>query len=120
MPVTTNYDSLIAKVIAWGKDRSHAISRLKRALGEFEVGGVATDIEFISQVVGSTSFEAGWTDTTYLDTFHPESVGFENSLEKELAVTAAIVAHQSQRKTVYTRPADGNSWRMTAWREQMH
>ena len=120
MPVTTDYDSLIAKVIAWGKDRSHTISRLKRALGEFEVGGVATDIDFISQVVGSSSFEAGWTDTTYLDTFHPDSSNHLKSLEKEMALTAAIVAHQSQTKTTPMKSADGNLWRSAAWREQMH
>ncbi len=119
MPVTADYDSLIAKVIAWGKDRNHAICRLQRALGEFEVGGVATDIEFISQIVSSSSFEAGWTDTTYLDTFKPGLTGNEESLEREMALTAAIVAHQSQAKNGVLRNSDGNLWRNAAWREQM-
>jgi hypothetical protein len=56
MPITVNYDSLIAKVIAWGEDRQSAIRRLQRALGEFQIGGVPTDIEFLSQILESESF----------------------------------------------------------------
>jgi acetyl-CoA carboxylase biotin carboxylase subunit len=120
MPVTTDYDSLIAKVIAWGKDRNHAIRRLHRALGEFEVGGVSTDIELLSQIVESSGFEAGWTDTTYLDNFQAGSAEEKDSLERELALAAAMVAHQSHPKNGFSSPHNGSLWRMAAWREQMH
>ena len=122
MPVTSDYDFLIAKVIAWGKDRNHAIRRLQRALDEFQVGGVSTDIELLSQIVESSGFEAGWTDTTYLDNFKAGSVEEKDSMERELALAAAMVAHQSHSKTGFPERAipDGSLWRMAAWREQMH
>jgi acetyl-CoA carboxylase biotin carboxylase subunit len=120
MPVTTDYDSLIAKLIAWGKDRNHAVRRLRRALGEFEVGGVSTNIDLLSRIVESSGFEAGWTDTTYLDTFQPDSQVENDSLERELALAAAMVAHQSQAKNGLPAPVNSNLWRMTAWREQMN
>jgi acetyl/propionyl-CoA carboxylase alpha subunit len=120
MRVTTDYDSLIAKVIAWGKDRSHAIHRLARALTEFEIGGVPTNVELLTQIIDSSSFEAGWTDTTYLDSFQPVVNGKDESLEQELALAAAMVMHQSNRTSSGTTSNEGNLWRMTAWREQMH
>ena len=47
MPVNSNYDSLLAKVIGWGEDRQHALRRLKRGLYEFRIGGVENDIDFL-------------------------------------------------------------------------
>jgi acetyl-CoA carboxylase, biotin carboxylase subunit len=119
MPVTTDYDSLIAKVIAWGKDRTHAIRRLKRALEEFQVGGISTDVDFLMKIIDSSGFEVGWTNTTYLDTFQPGITLNEESLEKELALAAAMVAYQSRAKNNLQIPEGNNLWRSTAWREQM-
>lgn len=121
MPVTADYDSLIAKVIAWGEDRSHAIQRLHRALGEFEIGGVPTDIEFLLQILESASFIAGRADTTYLDTFQPPAPDGQDAVERELALVAAMVAHQARRKvdSGVTYNSNYSLWRMAAWREQM-
>ena len=121
MPVTADYDSLIAKVIAWGEDRSHALQRLRRALGEFEIGGVPTDIEFLLQILESHSFIAGRADTTYLDSFNPPAPVGQDADERDLALAAAMVAHQARRKAEFGVSHNGNSslWRMTAWREQM-
>jgi acetyl-CoA carboxylase biotin carboxylase subunit len=121
MPVTTHYDSLIAKVIAWDEDRSHALQRLRRALGEFEIGGVSTDIEFLLQILESPSFVDGRADTTYLDSFQLLEPDGQDADERDLALVAAMVAHQARRKAESGVSHNGNSshWRMTAWREQM-
>ena len=71
MQVTSDYDSLIAKVIVWADERQTAIQRLRRALGEFQIGGVPTDIDFLIQIIDSESFIQGSADTTYLETFQP-------------------------------------------------
>jgi acetyl-CoA carboxylase biotin carboxylase subunit len=121
MQVTADYDSLIAKVIGWGEDRQTAIRRLRRALTEFQIGGVPTDIDFLIQIIDSNTFIQGNANTTYLETFQPVYLEGEDALEKELALTAAILEHQT-RSQQPTRPA-GNSaskWQMMAWREQMH
>jgi acetyl-CoA carboxylase, biotin carboxylase subunit len=61
------YDSLIAKVIAHGADRSEAISRMRRALEEITITGVHTTVPFHLGVLGDPIFLEGKADTTYVD-----------------------------------------------------
>ncbi len=63
------YDSLIAKLIVWGKDRNHAIARGKRALDEFIIEGIKTTIPFHLQVLEDPRFISGNFDTGFLDKF---------------------------------------------------
>ncbi|MGD2026783.1 MAG: biotin carboxylase N-terminal domain-containing protein, partial [Anaerolineales bacterium] len=67
MDVTMHYDSLLAKVIVWGEDREIAVQRLRRALEEFHISGVPTDIEFLSSIIEQENFIHGDVDTTFLD-----------------------------------------------------
>lgn len=120
LPISADYDSLLAKVIAWGEDRPSAISRLRRALRELQIGGVPTDIEFLTQIVDSPSFLAGRTDTTFLETFQPAEREEDEILEREVALATALLAHQANNQAIYKIPLAGNAWQMTAWREQMH
>jgi acetyl-CoA carboxylase biotin carboxylase subunit len=63
------YDSLIAKLIVWGTDRSHAILRGKRALEEFTVEGIKTTIPFHLKVLEDRKFLTGNFDTSFLESF---------------------------------------------------
>lgn len=63
------YDSMIAKLIVWGKDRDSAIKRAKRALEEFTVEGVATTVMFHQQVLEDKRFIEGDFDTSFLEGF---------------------------------------------------
>lgn len=63
------YDSLIAKLIVWGKNREHAINRGIRALEEFTVEGIKTTIPFHLQVLQDSRFLSGNFDTSFLDKF---------------------------------------------------
>ena len=63
------YDSLIAKLVVWGRDRPEAISRMRRALGDFEIEGVATTIPFHQRVLGHEAFTGGDATTSFLDEF---------------------------------------------------
>ncbi len=65
--VTPYYDSLLAKVTAWGRDREGARSRMKRALAEFRIIGVATNIPYLQQILDLPDFIAGNLDTDFLD-----------------------------------------------------
>jgi acetyl-CoA carboxylase, biotin carboxylase subunit len=120
MPVTSDYDSLIAKVIGWGEDRQTAIRRLRRALGEFQIGGVCTDIGFLIQIIDSDSFIQASANTTYLDTFLPVMTESDEELERDMALTAAFLEHQA-RTSQPGKPVESGSdqWRVQAWREQM-
>ena len=63
------YDSLIAKLIVWGKNREHAIMRGKRALSEFIVEGIKTTIPFHLKVLEDDRFNSGNFDTSFLEKF---------------------------------------------------
>ena len=60
------YDSLLAKVIAHGPDRPTALGRLRQALAETTVEGVATNLAFQAGILADAEFEAGGVDTGYL------------------------------------------------------
>ena len=119
MQVTTDYDSLLAKVIGWGVDRPHAIRRLQRALGEFQLAGVPTDLEFLSQIIDSESFQIGTADTTFLDNLKLIPVRAEGDLEKEMALAAALLTHYATDQSPAQETSSLGYWRMAAWREQM-
>jgi acetyl-CoA carboxylase biotin carboxylase subunit len=63
------YDSLIAKLIVWGKNREHAIARGRRALEEFTVEGIKTTIPFHLKVLEDERFLSGEFDTSFLEKF---------------------------------------------------
>ncbi|MCB9654329.1 MAG: ATP-grasp domain-containing protein [Deltaproteobacteria bacterium] len=67
-PVPPHYDSLLAKVIAWGPTRDDAIDRLKRALAETVIEGVKTNLSIFPAVLDHPVFRRGEHDTSFLKT----------------------------------------------------
>ena len=65
--IPPNYDSMIAKVIVKGKDRTEAIARLKRALKEFHIGGVDSTIPFHLWILEDENFLSSTYDLNYID-----------------------------------------------------
>lgn len=65
--IDARFDNLIAKLVVWGRDRDEALSRLDRALSDFEVEGVATTISLYRLLVRRPDFAAGEYDTRYLE-----------------------------------------------------
>ncbi len=61
------YDSLIAKLIAWGADRHTAINRMQRALGEMRIEGVKTTISFHQKLLQDPTFREGRMYTSYVE-----------------------------------------------------
>jgi acetyl-CoA carboxylase biotin carboxylase subunit len=65
--VPIDYDPLLAKLIGYGTDRQQAIMRLQRALNEYFVAGIKTNISLFQRILQDTDFQAGNLDTGYLD-----------------------------------------------------
>ncbi len=65
--IPPNYDSLLAKLIARGRDRSEAIARMKRALSEFIIEGVKTTIPLFNTILEHPDFVNGDIDTKFLE-----------------------------------------------------
>jgi acetyl-CoA carboxylase biotin carboxylase subunit len=118
MLVSAAYDSLLAKVIAWGENRTSAIQRLHRALAEFQIRGITTDLAFLLKIIESQHFIAGEVTTTYLDDFQPPITVWDESLEQDLALAAAMFIHK-QHANIVNEGLPSSTWQQTAWREQM-
>lgn len=63
------YDSMIGKLIVWGRDRNKAINIMKRALNEFEVEGIKTTIPFHQKMMQNEDFISNNYDTKYLENY---------------------------------------------------
>ena len=109
--VPMEYDSLLAKLVAWGPDRAAAISRLSRALQECHVGGIRTNIGFFRDVVRSAEFCSGALHTGFIEEFlaKPKTSSgdarADGMTDAELAAILAAVAHDRQTKTAATSGA---------------
>src|SRR5260370_908873 len=66
--ITPFYDSLLVKVSPWGREFQHACQRMDRALREFRIRGVKTNIPFLENVVNHPQFQVGETTTSFIDT----------------------------------------------------
>ena len=64
--IPSEYDSMIAKIITWGATREVAMDRLRRALSEMEIGGIATTARFHEAVVTNEQFRSGNFDTDFI------------------------------------------------------
>jgi acetyl-CoA carboxylase biotin carboxylase subunit len=65
--VPMDYDPLLAKLVSYGTDRQQAIMRLQRALYEYFVAGIKTNISLFQRILRDADFQAGKLDTGYLD-----------------------------------------------------
>jgi pyruvate carboxylase len=74
--ITPYYDSLLVKVTARGHDADEAIRRMDRALREFRIRGVSTNLAFLENVIGHPSFRNGECTTRFIDTT-PELFNFK-------------------------------------------
>ncbi|MCH6264463.1 acetyl-CoA carboxylase biotin carboxylase subunit [Neobacillus citreus] len=63
------YDSMVAKIITWGKDRNEAIDRMKRALSEFVISGIKTTIPFHLELLEHEAFVKGEFNTKFLELY---------------------------------------------------
>jgi len=82
--ITIYYDPLIAKLVCWAKDRNSAIERMKRALGEYKIFGVISNISFLSEIFSHTKFINGRFDINFLEK------DFEFTSKQDADITDAI------------------------------
>jgi acetyl-CoA carboxylase biotin carboxylase subunit len=91
--VPIEYDPLLAKLIGYGTDRAQATSRLVRALNEYFVGGIKTNISLFRRILRDDEFAQGRLDTGYLDRLlaQPEPSAAKDEQAAEIAAIAAGV-----------------------------
>ncbi|MGA7400839.1 MAG: acetyl-CoA carboxylase biotin carboxylase subunit, partial [Candidatus Sulfotelmatobacter sp.] len=88
--VPIDYDPLLAKLIGYGTDRDQAISRLTRALSEYFVGGIKTNISLFRRILRDADFRAAKLDTGFLDRMLKRIE--DKAVDSKAADVAAIAA----------------------------
>ena len=100
MEVSIYYDPMIAKLIAFGKNRDQAIQRMIRAINEYRIAGVKTTLPFCKFVMHHEAFVSGKFDTKFVEThFLPEKMYDEHTDEIEIAALIAAKL-QNEKKCI--------------------
>jgi acetyl-CoA carboxylase, biotin carboxylase subunit len=87
--VPVDYDPLLAKLICYGTGRPQAIARLSRALNEYFVGGIKTNLALFQRILSDRDFQAGNIDTGFLDRSFQSKLGRQMEENTEIAAIAA-------------------------------
>jgi len=91
--VPMDYDPLLAKLIGYGTDREMAISRLTRALNEYFVGGIKTNLSLFRRVLNDPDFRAAKIDTGFLDRMlKQKDAGADPQVDAQATKVAVIAA----------------------------
>jgi len=114
--ITPYYDSMISKLICYGETRGEAVLRMRRALEEYRIMGVKTNIPFHQHMMDSHRFLTGQFDTNFVEERFSMS-DREADKEMEAAVLAALVAHQEslQASTTMAQVDNGRSGSSWKW-----
>ncbi|MGA9534012.1 MAG: acetyl-CoA carboxylase biotin carboxylase subunit [Anaerolineales bacterium] len=123
--VSPYYDSLLSKLICWGETRGEAILRMRRALEEYRILGVTTNIPFHQNIMGSHRFIAGAFDTRFVEErFSMDEMEEEKETLPEIAaVMATLFAHrqtQQAAQIVQRGARDTSNWKWIGRWERMH
>ena len=118
--VTPYYDSMLAKLIAWGETRGEALLRMRRALSEYKIMGLKTNLPFHQKLIDSTRFLAGRYDTQFVDGFMDEVYGADGGASMEgveaAAILATLVEHEQRQRALQFASSSGLNRDMSSWK----
>jgi acetyl-CoA carboxylase, biotin carboxylase subunit len=121
--ISPYYDPMISKLIVWGETRAQAILRMRRALEEYRIVGVRTNIPFHQTLMDSHRFMGGQYDTRFVE----ERFSFQDEPDDKTAqiaaVLASLVAHQDTQRSaqfVLRNERDTSNWKWVGRWERMH
>jgi acetyl-CoA carboxylase biotin carboxylase subunit len=120
--VSIHYDPLVSKLSAWGLTRAEAIDRLRRALDEYEVGGIKTTLPFFREIVRDEEFRSGRLDTGFISRFNTrratqaKKTDHTSQVQEDLAVIAAAIHYsrlQNRSGNTSTIRENQSRWKMS-------
>ncbi|HLY62595.1 MAG TPA: acetyl-CoA carboxylase biotin carboxylase subunit [Terriglobia bacterium] len=114
--VPLDYDPMLSKLAVWGNDRPEAMARMRRALSEYEVSGIQTNISFFRRLLDHPEFVAGRIDTGFIDRvleggLLSAKTSDDSQIEQAAILVAALEAlRKNNPHGARTAPASG--WKM--------
>jgi acetyl-CoA carboxylase, biotin carboxylase subunit len=94
--VPLDYDPMLSKLIVWSDTRARAIERMLRALSEYHVGGIKSNIPLFRAILNDPSFRAGDLDTAYLDRLLETNLDLNPEPSLDLMQIGALVASRQR------------------------
>ncbi|MGZ3342784.1 MAG: biotin/lipoyl-containing protein, partial [Reyranella sp.] len=107
------YDPMIAKLIVWGRDRDEALARMSRALGDYQIVGLASNVAFLKRLVESAPFVGADLDTGLIERHRDSLFPAAQAAPLPALVLAAAMLLDSERNAVARDPwSSASGWRM--------
>jgi acetyl-CoA carboxylase biotin carboxylase subunit len=117
--VPLEYDPLLSKLVVWGTDRAEAIARMRRALGEYRVSGIKTNINFFRRILDHPDFVRGIFDTGFIERVLSDGLMSQNTVPEDARRIAMLTAaldfvrrQASLQAARRTGPDRENAWKM--------
>jgi acetyl-CoA carboxylase biotin carboxylase subunit len=124
--VPMDYDPLLSKLIAWGNSREETIARLRRALDEYSITGIRTNVSLFRRILTEPEFLRGEIHTKWLDELlaRPKPADSDMRERTEDAVTIAAAFYQATQASGNAAATaesgqQASRWKMAGRREQL-
>ena len=115
--VSPFYDPMISKLVVWGGTRQEAIARMRRALGEYVIGGIKTTIPFHQWLMDDEDFQAGHLDTGFIERRYQPHAAHPDQLAQDVALIAAALDHwQATRQAAATPMSQNGGEGVNPWK----
>lgn len=110
--ISIYYDPLVAKLVSWAPDRRSAIERMKRALGEYKIFGVTSNISFLKDIFCHPKFVSGDFDINFLEKEFTFLTDEDEAIAEAVSIFTAWLKNRNiaSNNGTNTKIATGNNW----------
>jgi len=113
--IPVEYDPMISKLVTWGTDRNQALNRMLRALEEFRLLGIRTNISYLRKILQHPGFQSGDYDTLFIEKFQQELLQSTGKGDETIALSAAAVLSLINGKKTGSASWDENK-KVSPWK----
>jgi acetyl-CoA carboxylase biotin carboxylase subunit len=105
------YDPLLSKLVTLGRDRSEAIARMQRALGEYQVTGIKTNLSFFRSILSHDQFQKGELNTGFIDKYYTPETSIPSANLRDVAMVAAALHASLEGTSAGSRRTSESVWK---------
>ena len=115
--VSIHYDPLLSKLITFGADRAQTIARMKRAIQEYRIAGIKTNLSFLLEILSDHEFAAGHTHTGFIDALQSQAAKAKKhapaAFQTHALAAALAYAETSEASPARQKVDPENPWKLS-------